>query len=159
MARARVISLGLVIALGFLLLVSLIIDTGIAGVSLWMDDYLPSGKVLLLIISQLFSFVFFTAIFAGILKYLPKRPIAWCDVMTGAAFTAALFIAGKLLIGWYLARSTMVSALGEAGALLALLFWVYYTAQIFLFGAACTRVAADHRARSWRPEQRKTPPP
>ena len=139
MARARVASVGLVIALGFLLLVSLVIDTALKGLSGYLDSFLPFGSVVLIILSLVVSFILVTVLFAAIFKFLPAKQIAWRDVVWGAAFTGLLFEVGKFLIGLYLGSSATFSSLGAAGALLALLFWVYYTAQILLFGASFTR--------------------
>ena len=142
MARARLISIGLVIGLGFLLMASLVVDAALKGFSGAIDAYLPFGSVLVVILSTVISFSLVTLLFAAILKFLPDRQLAWRDVIWGAAFTAFLFEIGKFLIGLYLAKNATVSSLGAAGALLALLFWVYYTAQIFLFGAAFTKAYA-----------------
>jgi membrane protein len=143
MARARVASVGLVIALGFLLLVSLVIDAGLKGLSGFIDSFLPFGSVVLIVLSLLVSFVLVSVLFAAIFKFLPAKQIAWREVIWGAAFTGLLFEVGKFLIGLYLGSSATLSSLGAAGALLALLFWVYYSAQILLFGASFTRAFAE----------------
>ena len=139
MARARVASLGLVIALGFILMVSLVIDTAIKGFSGVIDAYLPFGAVILGALTFLISFGLITVLCAAIYKFLPAKKLAWRDIFVGAAITGLLFEIGKFLIGLYLGRNSTISSLGAAGALLGLLFWVYYSAQIFLFGAALTR--------------------
>jgi membrane protein len=139
MARARLASLGLVIALGFLLIVSLVVDAGVKALS----GFLPFGAPLLLILNSTVSVALLAALFAGIFKFLPATPVAWREVKFGALATAILFEAGKFLIGMYLGSSTAVTSLGAAGALLALLFWVYYSSQIFLFGAAITKARAE----------------
>jgi membrane protein len=143
MARSRVASVGLIVALGFLLMVSLVVDTAMKGLSGFINAYLPFGAAILVMITLLISFALVTVLFAAILKYLPAKQLSWRDVIWGAAFTALLFEVGKFLIGLYLAKSSTISSLGAAGALLALLFWVYYTGQIFLFGAAFTRIYAQ----------------
>lgn len=148
MARARLASLGLVIALGFLLIVSLVVDAGLKA----MSGFLPFGATLLLALSIVVSILLLAALFAGIFKFLPAAPVAWRDVRFGAIVTAILFEAGKFLIGMYLGSSAAVTSLGAAGALLALLFWVYYSAQIFLFGAALTKARADAAGRVRRSE-------
>jgi membrane protein len=152
MARARLASLGLVIALGFLLIVSLVVDAGLKAFS----GFLPFGAPLLLILSIAVSVTLLAALFAAIFKYLPATPVAWRDVKFGAIVTAILFEAGKFLIGMYLGSSTAATSLGAAGALLALLFWVYYSSQIFLFGAALTKARAEASGRSEVMEHRAT---
>ena len=139
MARARIASLGLVVALGFILMVSLVIDTAIKAFSGAIDAYLPFGAVLLAVLTFLVSFALITLLCAAIFKFLPAKKLAWRDIFVGAAVTGLLFEIGKFLIGLYLGRNSTISSLGAAGALLGLLFWVYYSAQIFLFGAALTR--------------------
>jgi membrane protein len=144
MARARLASLGLVIALGFLLIVSLVIDAVLKALS----GFLPLGGSLMLVLSLIISVALLAVLFAAIFKFLPATPVAWRDVEFGAIVTAVLFEAGKFLIGMYLGSSAALSSLGAAGALLALLFWVYYSAQIFLFGAALTKAHAETSGRA-----------
>jgi len=144
MARARIASLGLVVALGFLLIVSLVLDAGLKAFS----GLLPFGAVLLMVLSIAVSVALLAALFAGIFKFLPATPVSWRDVEFGAIVTAILFEAGKFLIGMYLGSSTAVTSLGAAGALLGLLFWVYYSSQIFLLGAAITKARAEASGRS-----------
>jgi membrane protein len=139
MARARLASLGLVISLGFLLIVSLVVDAALNA----FGGFLPFGAPLLMILSIVVSVVLLTGLFAGIFKFLPATAVAWRDVKFGAIVTALLFEAGKSVIGMYLGSSAAVTSLGAAGALLALLFWVYYSSQIFLFGAAITKAHAE----------------
>ena len=143
-ARARLASLGLVIALGFLLIVSLVLDAGLKALS----SLLSFGAPLMLILSIIVSLAMLTVLFAAIFKFLPATPVAWRDVKFGAIVTAILFESGKFLIGMYLGSTAAVSSLGAAGALLALLFWVYYSSQIFLFGAALTKARAEAGGRS-----------
>jgi membrane protein len=141
-ARERIVSLGLVVALGFLLMVSLVVDAGLKSFSGVIDAYLPFGAIVLMGLSFVIAFALMTFLFAAIYKFLPARPLAWRDVIFGAAVTAFLFEIGKFLIGLYLGSDSAVSSLGAAGALLGLLFWVYYSGQIFLFGAALTKAHA-----------------
>src|SRR5207302_4706809 len=99
-----------------------------------------------------FSFVLTSVLFAMIYKVIPRVRIAWRDVWVGAAVTAALFAVGKWLIGLYLGKSSVASAFGAAGSLVVLMLWVYYSAQIFLFGAEFTRMyAEEHGSRSAAP--------
>ncbi len=153
MLRARLASLGLVLALGFVLLVSLTIDAALSGFSDIVNDYLPFGATILMAVNFLISLVLIAAIFAAIFKLLPSRAISWRDVMFGAFVTAFLFQIGKLLIGLYLGNKSGDSSLGAAGALIALLFWVYYSAQIILFGASLTKARYDRL----HPEEARRP--
>jgi membrane protein len=139
MIRARLASLGLVLALGFLLLVSLAIDAALAGFNETVNSYLPFGAAILMAVNFVISLVLIAALFAAIFKLLPARPLAWRDVIFGALVTSFLFQIGKLLLGLYLGNKTGDSSLGAAGALIGLLFWIYYSAQIILFGASLTR--------------------
>jgi membrane protein len=143
MIRARLASLGLVLALGFMLLVSLTIDAALAGFSEVINARLPFGAAILMAINFVISLVLIAAIFAAIFKLLPARPLAWRDVIFGAVVTSFLFQIGKILLGLYLGNKTGDSSLGAAGALIGLLFWVYYSAQIILFGASLTRARYD----------------
>ncbi|MBV9970439.1 MAG: YihY/virulence factor BrkB family protein [Xanthobacteraceae bacterium] len=143
--RARIISLGLVAALGFLLIVSLVVSAALTAVGGELNAVLPFGKLILSSINLGVSFALITFLFAAIYKVLPDRPMSWRQGIVGAAVTTALFTAGKSLIAMYIGRSATVSSYGAAGALIALLLWVYYTAQIFLFGAEFTKVYAAHK--------------
>lgn len=137
--RARVVSLGLVAALGFLLLVSLAVSAAISGLSEFANSRLPFGTIVLSALNTAVSLALLTALFAAIYKVLPDCPLAWRDVWFGAIVTAILFTIGKSLIGWYLGTSAIASAYGAAGSLIVLLLWVFYSSCIFLFGAEITR--------------------
>lgn len=139
MAKSRLISLGLVIGLGFVLIVSLVVEAALKA----FTSMIPFGAEIGLAVSFLISLTLTSLMFSGILKLLPHKPVAWRDVWIGGVVTAVLFEIGKLLLGIYLGRSGTFSSLGAAGALIALLIWIYYSAQIFLFGAAFTRVHAE----------------
>ena len=149
MVRARLASLGLVVALGFLLLISLVIDAGLVGFRNIINAYLPFGATLLMGLNYTISLGLTAVLFGAIYKVLPGRPLSWRNVAFGAVVTAVLFQIGKILLGLYLGSETGHSSLGAAGALLGLLFWVYYSAQIILFGAALTKAHFDrlHRHR------------
>ncbi len=142
LVRARAASLGLVAALGFLLLVSLIASTAISGLGVLIDAYLPVGSVILSIINTVVSLLLIAVLFGAIYKVLPDRSLAWRDVRFGAVTTAILFTVGKSLIGWYLGTSAIASSYGAAGSLIVLLLWVFYSSAIFLFGAEVTRAYA-----------------
>jgi membrane protein len=145
LVRARIVSLGLVAALGFLLLVSLVVSTALTALSNYVNVYLPFGSGLLSAANFIVSFALIAVLFAAIYKVLPDRPLAWRDVLIGAVGTTALFEAGKLLIALYIGSSAIASSYGAAGALIVVLLWIYYTAQIFLLGAEFTKVYASRR--------------
>jgi membrane protein len=145
LVRARMISLGLVAALGFLLLVSLVVSAILAGLGDWINEQLPFGTLIFGAVNLLVSYVLITVLFAAIYKVLPDVRLAWRDVIVGAVLTALLFNLGKALIALYLAHSAIASSYGAAGALIILLLWIYYSAQIFLFGAELTKVYAASR--------------
>jgi membrane protein len=143
--RARAVSLGLVAALGFLLLVSLVVSAMLSAFGNHLNAILPFGKFILSALNLIVSFVLISILFAAIYKILPDRPLAWRDVILGAVVTTILFTVGKALIASYIASTATVSSYGAAGALIALLLWVYYSAQIFLLGAEFTKAYASHR--------------
>lgn len=150
--RGRVLSIGMVLGVGFLLLVSLIASAVLAAFGGWLGSSFPALDILLPIINLLIGFAMTVVLFAFIYKYIPRESIAWSDVWIGAAVTALLFTIGKTLIGVYLGRSSFNSAYGAAGSMVVLLLWIYYSAQIFLLGAEFTRVFAyRHGSRSGRP--------
>ena len=140
--RNRLLSFAMVLGIGFLLLVSLIINTALSAMSHYLA---PEQNAFVQVLNQLISFGFITVLFAAIFKFLPDRPIAWNDVWIGAAFTSLLFVIGKYLIGLYLAQGSVASAFGAAGSLVVILVWVYYASQILLFGAQFTQVYATQR--------------
>jgi membrane protein len=144
LVRDRLISLAMVMAVGFLLLVSLVVSAALAAAEGWMRNRMPGWDLVIWVVSTVASFAVVTALFALIFKFLPDTPIAWRDVGVGAALTALLFTAGKLLIGLYLGKSSVASTYGAAGSVIVLIVWVYYAAQIFYFGAELTHAYA-HR--------------
>jgi membrane protein len=141
--RARAASLGLVAALGFLLIVSLVVSAGLTAFGDYLNSILPFGKVILSALNTVVSVALISLLFAAIYKVLPDRHLEWRDVIVGAVVTAILFTIGKSLIGWYIGSSAVASTYGAAGALIILLLWVYYSAQIFLLGAEFTKVYAN----------------
>jgi membrane protein len=147
--RGRVLSIGMVLGVGFLLLVSLVASAVLSAFGGWLGSHFPGLDILLPIINLLIGFAMTVALFALIYKYIPRESIAWSDVWIGATVTALLFTIGKTMIGVYLGRSSFNSAYGAAGSLVVLLLWIYYSAQIFLLGAEFTRVFAyRHGSRS-----------
>ena len=143
--RARAASLGLVVTLGFLLMVSLVVSTALTAFGNYLDAILPFGKIILTVLNVLVSLLLISCLFAAIYKVLPDRDLQWSDVVVGAVATAILFTIGKSLISWYIGSSAVASSFGAAGALIVLLLWVYYSAQIFLLGAEFTKVYATTR--------------
>ncbi|MGD0693239.1 MAG: YihY/virulence factor BrkB family protein [Terriglobia bacterium] len=138
--RGRFLSFGLVLGLGFLLIVSLVVSAALGAVGNFMAPLLPWPVFLLESVNFLLSLGVIALLLAMIFKYLPDTEIAWSDVWIGAAVASLLLTTGKALIGLYLARSTVASAYGAASSLLIILSWVYYSAQILLFGAEVTHV-------------------
>jgi membrane protein len=128
----------MVLGIGFLLLVSLAISAALAALGSFMQSKLPGGTVLWEIINFLISYFFTTLLFAMIYKVLPDIDLAWRDVWVGALFTAFCFTVGKLAIGLYLGRATIGSTYGAAGSVVIIMLWVYYSAQVILFGAEFT---------------------
>jgi len=143
--RSRLGSLGMVMGLGFLLMVSLVVSAGLSALGTWWAPWLSPGTVdLVQTLNVVVSMVLLSVIFAMIYKWMPRVQVAWSDVWVGAVITALLFTLGKSLIGLYIGRSGVASAFGAAAALVVLLVWVYWSAQIFLLGAEFTWVWA-HR--------------
>ena len=137
--RPRATSLGLVAALGFLLIVSLAASAAVSALGKYLGDQSGLAPVLLSLLNTSVSLLLFTLLFAAIYKVLPDTPLSWRVVSVGAFVTAALFTIGKSLIGWYLGTRAAGSGYGAAGALILILLWGYYSSQIFLFGAEVTR--------------------
>jgi membrane protein len=144
LARQYLSNMALVIATGFLLLVSLVVTAAIGIATATLRSWLAGPEVLWIVLDAGAGFVMTTAIFALIFRTLPDTDVHWRDVRVGALVTAALFTAGRLALGWYLAREGGDSAYAAAGSLLALLAWVYYSSQLVLFGAEFTHAYA-HR--------------
>ncbi len=148
--RGRLASLGLVVALGFLMLVSLVVDAGVTAAGSYLDRRFEYSALTIMIINTGISFVLVTILFAAIYKILPDKLIPWQDVVFGASVTSALFTVGKFAIGAFIGSSRVVSSYGAAGALAAILLWIYYSALIFLLGASFTKACAisQHRRRA-----------
>jgi membrane protein len=138
--RSRLLSLALIGAIAFLLLASLAVSAALTAFGRYIAG--PEASALLEVLNFLVSFSVLTALFALAYKILPDVRLAWRDVLVGAAATAALFTVGKFAIGFYLGASDLASSYGAAGALILVLVWVYYSAQIFLLGAEFTKVYA-----------------
>jgi membrane protein len=136
--RARLMSLGLVLALGFLLIVSLLASAALSALSTYLRNVFPALPLLLAVVDLVLSLSLTAILVGAIYKFLPDTPIEWRDVRIGAGVSALLLTAGKWFIGIYVAGSGVASAYGAASALVVILLWVYYCAQIFLFGAEIT---------------------
>lgn len=141
--RTRLLSFGLVLGLGFLLLVSLVVGAAIAALGKWSDGFFQGWETVLHALNLSISFVTTAFLLALIYKLMPRARIAWRDVWLGALVTALMFEIGKFLIGLYLGKTSVASSFGAAGSLVVLLVWVYFTAQIFLLGAEFTWVYAN----------------
>ncbi len=153
MVWQRVVSFAMVLALGFLLLASLLLSAGLALVTKFFEGYLPLRAALWGEIANfVLPLVALSILFALIFKFVPDVPISWRDVGIGAVATALLFQVGKTLLALYLATAGVGSTYGAAGSLVAFVVWVYYSAQIFFFGAVFTQVYA----RSYGSHSRET---
>jgi len=168
--RTRFLSFAMVLAIGFLLLVSLAITAFVAGLSQVMGGLFGGAKIIAHVLELVVSFGLVTVLFAMIYKFLPDVKIQWRDVWIGAALTSVLFTIGKFLIGLYLGTSGVTSTFGAAGSLITVLLWVFYSSLIFFLGAEFTQVYATHYGSGVVPaanaesivssaEKRNTPPP
>ncbi|MFC5511322.1 YihY/virulence factor BrkB family protein [Massilia jejuensis] len=137
--RTRVLSFGLILVLGFLLLVSLVVSAAMAVVENYLGGVWKDSAVILGWVSSCIGFLVIATMFGTIYKLLPRIKLSWHDVIIGAIGTAAMFTLGKFLIGLYIGNSGAASSFGAAGSLIALLLWVYYSAQIFFLGAEFAR--------------------
>lgn len=154
MVTARVMSFGLILTVGFLLLVSLVISAVLSALGDLVTGLAPGTEFLLRAIGLLVSFGLVTLLFAMIYHYLPDAKVTWRDTWIGAAITALLFTIGKFALGVYLAGSAAESTYGAAGSLVLLLLWVYYSAQILFFGAEFTKVYARRYGSGVQPSKR-----
>jgi membrane protein len=141
-ARNYVLSFAAVLALGFLLLVSLLVTAALAAVGKFVAPYMP--EAVLQMVSMLVSFVVVTVLFAMMFKWLPDASVAWRDVWMGAFLTALFFEVGKAAIGFYIGKQGLESTYGAAASIVVVLIWVYYTSQIILMGAEVTHAYAKH---------------
>jgi membrane protein len=142
--KARAQSLGLVATMGFLLLVSLAISAALTAAWHRVDQVVPGASSMLHYVNIALSFAITTVLFGAVYKVLPDKQLEWRDVLIGSIFTALLYTVGKTAIALYVGSSQVASSYGAASALVVLLLWVYYSAQIFLLGAEFTKVYA-HR--------------
>lgn len=140
MFKERLFSFAMLLALGFLMLVSLLFSAGLAALGGYASAHLWMPKAVLAVVSEAGSFLAISALVAVILRYVPELRPRWRDVAPGAIGTALLFTAGKALLGVYLGKVAVGSAYGAAGSFVVVIVWVYYSAMIFYFGAEFTRV-------------------
>jgi membrane protein len=143
--RTRLISLALVLGIGFLLLVSLVFDTGLTAVGSYLEANFSGATIILRFLNSLVAFSVATLLFAMIFKLLPSVDLQWSDVWAGSLVTALLFTLGKFLIGYYLGKSNLASSYGAAASIITILLWIYYSSLILLFGAEFTKAYAENR--------------
>ena len=151
--KTRIASFGMILGIGFLLLVSLVVSAGLSAVNTWMTGLMPGAEVLFSVLNLVVSLALISLLFAMIYRFLPDVRIAWRDVWMGALFTAVLFTIGKFLIGLYLGHSSVASVFGAAGSLVIVLVWIYYSTQILFFGAEMTQVYARQRGAQIVPDE------
>lgn len=149
--RGRFLSFGMVLVIGFLLLVSMVHTTSMTAFGSYLDAYVPGLSMLIRWANFVMNFAIITCLFAMIFKWLPDAIIHWRDVWFGATITAILFSIGNYLIAFYLKQGGMASPFGAAGSLVAFIIWVYYSGLILFFGAELTQVTARHAGREILP--------
>ena len=142
--RTRLLSFGLILGLGFMLMVSLVVSAALAALGKWWGGWIEGWEIFMQVLNLLISFGVFTALFSAIYKFMPRVGLSWHDVRIGAVATTVLFLIGKSLIGLYLGRTGMSSGFGAAGSFALLLAWIYYSSQIFLLGAEFTWIYANN---------------
>jgi membrane protein len=143
MVQERLFSFALVVATGFLLMVSLAVNAVVAAVGRFAAQQLPAPELVLQIANALLFLFVITGLFAAIYRIMPETRIEWRDVMLGAFVTSVLFSVGKILIGFYIGKATFASTYGAAASMVVLIVWVYYSGQVFFLGAEFTKVFAD----------------
>jgi membrane protein len=141
--KERLFSFAIVLSIGFLLVVSLAVSAWIAALGSLSATVLPGREIVLHILNTVVSFIIVTGLFAAIYKVMPDVRIEWRDVILGSAATSLLFTLGKLALGLYLGKASYASTYGAAASIVVLVIWVYYSGQIFFFGAELTRSFAN----------------
>ncbi len=154
MLRDRVLSFGMLLGIGFLLLVSLAMSAGLSAFSTFMGGRVPGFYYLAQLLNLVLSLSIQTVLFAMMYKFLPDVKLAWRDVWVGAFVTSVLFTLGKFLLGFYIGSSSVTSGYGAAGSVAVLLLWVYYSTQILLLGAEFTQVYADRYGAHIQPTEK-----
>lgn len=143
--RTRILSLALVICIGFLLLVSLLLDAALGAAGSYLGASISGAATVLRVVNSVVALVMATLLFAAIFKILPAVDLAWRDVWIGALATGVAFTLGKVLIGLYIGRSGLASTFGAAASVITILLWIYYSSLILLFGAEFTKAYAEAR--------------
>lgn len=151
--RTRLLSVGVVFGLGFVLLVSLVLSAAISALHSYIEGLFPGATISIRIVNIVVSFAVIMVVIAMIYKFLPSVKIAWRDVCVGAGITAVLFVIGKYVIGLYLGHAGIGSSYGAAGSIIVLLVWVYYTSMILFLGAEATRVYTEQRGEGIEPAE------
>jgi len=152
--RARLLSLGMVVVMAFLITVSLVLSAALSALGKWWGPLFKGWEVVAHGLDLAVSFALLTAVFAAVYKVMPRAHIRWRDVWVGAAVTALLFSIGKFVIGLYLGKSSVASSFGTFGSLVIVMVWMYYSAQIFLLGAEFTWAYAHaFGSRKGRPQE------
>jgi membrane protein len=157
MVKQRAQSFAMILVIGFLLLVSLVVSATLSTLGNFFGDLLPGWALIWQIVNFAVSFTVITILFGLIYRVLPDERVPWSDVWHGAIVTSLLFTIGKWLIGLYLGNSSVGSAYGAAGSLVVVLVWIYYSAQILLFGAEFTQVYSKNHGSRWRRSQAALP--
>lgn len=157
MLRERFLSFSMILVIGFLLLVSLILSAVLSALGGYFNNILPGMEWVWQLVNFVISFGVTILLFAAIYKVLPDADFAWRDTWMGATATALLFTVGKWLLGLYLGNQSTASAYGAAGSLVILLIWIYYSAQIFFFGAEFTQVYARSMGEGVAPNEKSQP--
>jgi membrane protein len=153
MLRDRLISFALIVSIGFILLVSLVIDALLSSLGQYLSDRIGDASAALVVVSSLLvPLAIITLLFAMLFKFLPDAKLAWRDTWFGALLTALLFSLGKYLIGFYIGSSSAATVYEAAGSVLVVMLWVYYASAIFLFGATFTYVRAKQLNGRVKPE-------
>jgi membrane protein len=155
--RDRFLSFGMVLVIGFLLLVSLVVTTALAAFGGYLGGLVPGLALLIQVANLVFGLVVVMALFATLFKVLPDAEIAWQDVWFGALVTTILFTVGKYAISLYLGKAGVATPFGVAGSLVAFVVWLYYSGLILFFGAELTRVTAKRAGRQIRPSNNAEP--
>ncbi len=149
----RVLGMTVVLGTGFLLLISLVLSALISAASHWLEQRVSWNVHMTTFVEATVALITITCLFALLFKYLPDAEVHWVDVWYGAFSTALLFTVGKFVLGWYLGRTDFTADYGSSGALVLVLFWVYYSSIILLFGAELTQAVAQLRGRAVVPEE------
>lgn len=159
LVRQRFLSLTMVFGVAFLLMISLVVSAGLAALGGLLVGRVPGAPMLWQLLGHGVSFLVITLLFAMIFKVLPDVKLRYRDVWIGALFTSALFLIGKLLVGLYISKADVATTYGAAGSVVVMLVWIYYSSQIFFFGAEFTQAFARLHGSHWEPTEGAMPVP